>query len=66
MPTYDRKCDSCLGVWETMEPIEPLSPSDPHFPTCPKCGSKSSQRIISGKTAFVLKGSGWAKDGYSS
>lgn len=31
---------------------------------CPECGKNKAQKLIS-NTSFVLKGSGWYSDGYS-
>jgi len=31
---------------------------------CPMCGKPCGERVIS-KTSFILKGPGWAKDGYT-
>jgi putative FmdB family regulatory protein len=64
MPIYDRQCESCGNVWETEEPMNDPAIDHPSRPTCPKCGSKASARIITGRRNFVLKGKGWAKDGY--
>jgi putative FmdB family regulatory protein len=70
MPTYTYKCP-IHGEFEVEQRI-----SDPKLQTCPRimgdrltlgrsfpCGSPV-ERLISPGTSFVLKGQGWAKDGY--
>jgi putative FmdB family regulatory protein len=58
MPTYEYECD-CGNAWEEDQRI-----SDPPTELCPKCGQKHARRVI-GKPTFILKGEGWASDGYS-
>jgi len=57
MPTYVYECRTC-GRFDVEQRVvdEPLT-------HCPKCGA-DVRRLI-GSTSFVLKGSGWAKDGYA-
>lgn len=59
MPTYDYKCLVCDHDFETIQSIK----DDPHTP-CPQCKIECYNRLISGCTAFVLKGGGWAADNY--
>lgn len=61
MPTYEYRCTNsgCSCQWETEQKI-----TEPPLETCPKCGRKTAERLIS-KTSFVLKGSGWAREGYA-
>ena len=33
-------------------------------PVCPVCGDETAQRVVAA-CSFVLKGKGWANDGYS-
>ena len=61
MPTYDYKCLVCDHDFETIQPIN----DDPHT-SCPQCKVECYNRLISGGTAFVLKGGGWAADNYGS
>jgi putative FmdB family regulatory protein len=59
MPTYDYLCNECgheFGVQQKM--------TDPAVKSCEKCGGEVTKLISSG--SFVLKGSGWYADGYSS
>jgi len=60
MPTYEYECGSCSHQFEIEQSIkdEPLT-------DCPQCYAAFLRRLIS-KTSFVLKGSGWAADNYSS
>src|SRR4051812_20030201 len=60
MPLYEYGCESCGHQLEVQQKI-----ADAPLKTCPVCGKDALQKLIS-STAFVLKGSGWYKDGYSS
>jgi putative FmdB family regulatory protein len=60
MPTYDYACDACGKSFE----LEQRITEDP-IKKCPKCGKLKARRMISGGN-FMLKGSGWYADGYSS
>lgn len=59
MPMYEYSCSKCGNHMETIQKL-----SDPPLTKCPSCGGTIA-RLIS-PTAFVLKGGGWYKDGYSS
>lgn len=59
MPTYEYLCKSCGNEWEEERKIK-----DPPQDTCPKCKKKTAKRLISRGTGFMLKGSGWFRDGY--
>ena len=59
MPLYEYGCEGCGHRLEAQQKL-----ADPPLKTCPACGKDLLQKIIS-PTAFVLKGSGWYKDGYS-
>jgi putative FmdB family regulatory protein len=61
MPTYVYECIKCK---ERSEWNVPLSHRDNLHPKCKKC-KKFSMKIIIAPTSFILKGPGWAKDGYS-
>ena len=56
MPLYDLHCK--CGYEE-----EKILKLDQEPPLCPKCGHQL-KKVISA-TTFVLKGGGWAADGYS-
>lgn len=59
MPTYDYVCNKCgheFGVYQKI--------SAPPVENCERCGGEVTKLILSGQ--FVLKGSGWYADGYSS
>lgn len=73
MPMYEYQCESCGEIVEVRQAM-----SDAKLKTCAQvvkkaegptkaCGSAKAKvnRLISG-TSFVLKGSGWYRDGYSS
>lgn len=57
---YDYSCCHCEHEWQEEQRI-----TDPVRTTCPSCGEEAAKRLISSSGAFVLKGNGWAKDGYS-
>lgn len=61
MPLYEYRCEDpkCNGQEEVLQRV-----SDADKPRkCPQC-EKRMKRIISGGS-FILKGGGWASDGYS-
>jgi putative FmdB family regulatory protein len=58
--TYEYKCFSCDHEWELEQSIK-----DEAEKVCPKCGEETAQRLISGGTGHILKGGGWAREGYS-
>jgi putative FmdB family regulatory protein len=60
MPVYEYLCEKCGHEFEAEQRIteEPLK-------TCPRCRARKVKRLIS-QTSFVLKGSGWYADLYSS
>ena len=60
MPTYEYACSECDNRWEEVQRIT----ADP-LELCPKCGKKGAHRLISAGN-FILKGSGWYSDLYSS
>jgi len=61
MPTYEYACTSCAHEWETEQSIR----EDP-LKECPSCHGETARRQISRGTGFILKGSGWYADLYSS
>lgn len=60
MPIYEYQCGKCGHEFEREQRI-----SDDPVKTCPACRSRQVKRLIS-QTSFVLKGSGWYSDLYSS
>jgi len=60
MPIYEYLCDKCEREFE----VEQRIIEDP-IRSCPHCRSRKVRRLIS-QTSFVLKGSGWYSDLYSS
>src|SRR5262245_30105353 len=60
MPIYEYLCDKCEREFEVEQRI-----TDDPIRTCPHCRSRKVRRLIS-QTSFVLKGSGWYSDLYSS
>ena len=60
MPIYEYLCDKCAHEFEAEQRI-----TDDPIRTCPQCRSRKVRRLIS-QTSFVLKGSGWYSDLYSS
>lgn len=61
MPTYEYACTSCGNEWETEQSIK-----DAALTECPACKQATARRQISRGTGFILKGSGWYSDLYSS
>ncbi len=60
MPIYEYACDKCGHEFEVEQRI-----SDDPVKVCPSCRGRKVKRLIS-RTSFVLKGSGWYSDLYSS
>ena len=60
MPIYEYLCEKCSHEFEREQRIT----EDP-VKTCPKCRGRKVKKLIS-QTSFVLKGSGWYSDLYSS
>jgi putative FmdB family regulatory protein len=61
MPTYEYACTSCSHEWEAEQSIK-----EPALTDCPQCSRSTARRQISRGTGFILKGSGWYSDLYSS
>lgn len=59
MPTYEYQCEVCSHEWEIEHGM-----SEKIKVECEKCKSDCVKKLI-GATHFILKGSGWANDGYS-
>ncbi len=61
MPTYEYACSSCQHEWEIEQSIK-----DDAITECPSCHAAAAKRQISRGGGFILKGSGWYADLYSS
>jgi putative FmdB family regulatory protein len=59
--TYEYACSSCNHEWELEQSIK-----ENPITECPKCHQPTAKRQISRGTGFILKGSGWYADLYSS
>jgi len=57
--TYEYKC-SCGKKWEKEQKI-----TEDAIKICPFCKEERAVRQISRSAGFVLKGSGWYRDGYT-
>lgn len=60
MPTYEYACASCGHQLEIKQRI-----SEDPLTECPECKEQSLRKQLNNAGAFVLKGGGWYKDGYS-
>jgi putative FmdB family regulatory protein len=60
MPVYEYACSKCGHEFEAEQRI-----TEAPLKTCPRCRARKLKRLIS-QTSFVLKGSGWYADLYSS
>jgi len=56
MPIYEYQCTYCAFKFDRLMKMN----SDK--PRCPKCGDAVKKTVSKG--SFILKGSGWYKDGY--
>ena len=56
MPLYDIFCSKCKYEQESILKL------DQETPPCPKCGEQMKKAVTC--TSFILKGRGWALDGY--
>jgi putative FmdB family regulatory protein len=60
MPLFEYRCEACGHEFESL-----VRSSQRDMPqACRKCEHPVTHRIIS-SGSFVLKGGGWAKDGYA-
>lgn len=60
MPIYEFNCKKCEHEWDDIRKMGDQVPGP-----CPECGSEKTAKGLS-KGSFILKGTGWAKDGYFS
>lgn len=59
MPTYVYRCPACGKTEELVQKI-----TEKQAPMCPDEECKTRMESVISATSFILKGSGWAKDGY--
>lgn len=59
-PTYSFYCETCKKGSEEFHSIK----NAPDFITCDGCGNKAQRQVSTGE-AFHLKGTNWARDGYT-
>ncbi len=60
MPLYQYTCQNCQSTFEEIQKV-----GDPPPSKCESCGKKDTLKRDLGLSSFSLKGSCWAKDGYS-
>lgn len=60
MPTYEYACENpdCRCEMQVEQKM-----SDAKLACCPECKQETLKRLISGKGAFALNGTGWFKTG---
>ncbi|MCZ6748116.1 MAG: zinc ribbon domain-containing protein [SAR324 cluster bacterium] len=61
MPIYEYVCSNCKHEFEELQKF-----SDPPVTDCPSCHRKGRVARMLSQSAFMLRGSGWYSDGYSS
>lgn len=61
MPIYEYFCEQCKNTQEILQ-----KQSDPVPMECEHCHAQKSLKRIISQSSFMLKGSGWYKDLYSS
>ena len=59
MPIYEYTCEACGHTFEEIQKF-----SDDPLTECPRCREDALKKNITA-SAFILKGRGWYKDGYS-
>lgn len=61
MPTYVYECPKCHKSTELIQSFK-----EKKAPLCmePGCDGQIEMESIISSTSFILKGSGWARDGY--
>ncbi len=69
MPLYNFKCVAidCGHEFEDLVRIKinPDAASSYEEVKCPICGSDNPEKQVTRSTTFILKGDGWAADGYA-
>jgi putative FmdB family regulatory protein len=61
MPLFTFECKKCNKKFEVL-----LKTSDVKNPKCMECKSNKNVIRYVGNSSFILKGTGWYRDGYSS
>ena len=59
MPTYEYKCFDCSEYLIISDSYDRIKQKEPF--QCPQCGADMQKQF---STSFILKGSGWSRDGY--
>lgn len=62
MPIFTYECQECGNVFDIFFKTNNINNKEEH---CAECDSYDVIKYI-GRSSFILKGSGWARDGYSS
>lgn len=62
MPKYEYRCPKCGAVTEMTRSVDQRNDE----PLCFADDCNVSMNLVISKTGFVLSGTGWARDGYSS
>jgi putative FmdB family regulatory protein len=63
MPFYEFRCSDCDHLFEEFFPKIPKDGETLEV-ECPECKSKNATRWYGSLGGFILKGSGWYRDGY--
>jgi len=61
VPIYIFECNKCKNNFEVYQ----KNIKDSFNYTCPKCKNSDVKKVMT-PTSFILKGSGWARDNYTS
>jgi len=61
MPTYEYACRACDHRFERFQSITEVPVKE-----CPSCGRRQAQRLISGGSGFLFRGSGFYATDYRS
>ena len=63
MPIYEYKCDTCGHI---VELVQPIGAPPPYCEVCDKKLPPETTQMTKqiSRTSFILKGGGWAADGY--
>jgi putative FmdB family regulatory protein len=66
MPIHDYRClnKKCKKEFEVFYSSQSSVEREEPEEKCPECGSLKKEKLVSKSTSFILKGKGWAKDGY--